>query len=377
MSAVILNIQARNKAIETVCNLSDFTVTEGDTISPESIAANANLHPYCLDDANRRAIFVEVPPSIDLAEVSFYNQTLFEKAQRLIAVDYETFHQMAAAASIRPVSMIIIHTIGRSGSTLFDDIFYQGESAVSLSEPDIFVSGLDFRQKDSSRDLEIVQLMRSSLNLTFKPLAVDGVTTFSFKLRNQGIELIDLLYKAFPEAHHIFLYRSAVGFAASFYRIFRKMGLTQDVSRDEVVKLVYDHIRRESDEVEPYLVDKPYVTQVENIALLWLLFMDRALKFYKQGIPLLGLRYEDLNSKRSETLAALFEYCHLSSDQLPAALKAFEHDAQEGTILARDNPQKGNSTTLTAEQIAQIQAILDKHPIIRTPDYILPGTLQV
>jgi hypothetical protein len=113
------------------------------------------------------------------------------------------------------------------------------------------------------------------------------------------------------------------------------------------------------------------------LTLLWLFVMDRALKSYEEGVPLFSIRYEDLDAKRPETLRALFEYCKLPTDQVPIGLRAFERDAQEGTFLARENPAEGNILTLTPEQLAQVRAVLARHPVINTPDYILPGTLKV
>src|SRR5262245_49978908 len=102
MSATILNIKERKKGIESVCRLSDFTYTEGESISAESILDSPKVFLYCLDDESRRAIFGELPNYIDLSEVAFYHDTVFQNAQHLIAVPFETFHKLAAAAPVRP-----------------------------------------------------------------------------------------------------------------------------------------------------------------------------------------------------------------------------------------------------------------------------------
>lgn len=378
MVANILNIVDRDKSIAEVCRLRDFTFVEGDTISPEIVAINPNISLYCLDDASRCAIFVELPPGVDLTESAFYHQSLFENAKHLVAVSYEVFHQLAADVPVQPENVIIIHTTGRAGSTLLHRVFNQLGSAVSLSEPDAFASVLYFRAADGSRDLELIELLRSSLAMTFRHLTGDTSKTCSFKLRNQAVEVIDLLYKAFPEAQHIFLYRNAIDFTSSFYRLFLEGGFTQDQPLEEVVRQIHDYLGRETDEVASFLdTTRDSVTTVERIALIWLLLMDRALRFYQQDIPILGVRYEDLNTERPKTVRLLFEYCELPPEYVEIGLRAFEHDAQEGTSLARANPQKGNALSLTPEQIAQVHAILARHPVIRTPDYVLPGTLQI
>jgi len=58
------------------------------------------------------------------------------------------------------------------------------------------------------------------------------------------------------------------------------------------------------------------------------------------------------------------------------ALQAFERDSQHDTTLARADAQSGNTIRLPEEVIAQIHAALSYQPIIRQPDFILPGTLM-
>ena len=114
---------------------------------------------------------------------------------------------------------------------------------------------------------------------------------------------------------------------------------------------------------------------VECFALNWLIIMDRALNFLEQNIPILPVRYEDLNSNRFGIVAQLFEYCDLPNTSVTPALKAFERDSQAGTTIARDQANRGNVTTLDESDIAQIVAIVALHPVIKSPDFIIPGTL--
>jgi hypothetical protein len=113
---------------------------------------------------------------------------------------------------------------------------------------------------------------------------------------------------------------------------------------------------------------------VECFALNWLIIMDRALGYCEQNIPILPLRYEDLNSNRLATVSRLFEYCDVPTSSVMQALKAFERDSQEGTVLARDH---GNITTFNDAQKAEIAAIIARHPVIQSPNFIMPGTLML
>jgi hypothetical protein len=75
-------------------------------------------------------------------------------------------------------------------------------------------------------------------------------------------------------------------------------------------------------------------------------------------------------------LSAIFDTCGLPKTGVIQALRAFERDSQENTKLARDSTQSGNRVQLPDELIAQVQAILNQHPVIRQPGFVLPGTLR-
>ena len=61
---------------------------------------------------------------------------------------------------------------------------------------------------------------------------------------------------------------------------------------------------------------------------------------------------------------------------LSHAVGAFASDAQAGTKLARDGA-RGNTIQLPAEMQATVRRLLALQPVIRSGDYVLPGTLPV
>ncbi len=88
---------------------------------------------YCLDDAQRRAIFVELPDGIDLTTAPFVYVTQYEQAQRLIAVPYDRFCELAHQLPLVE-HLILIYISGRSGSTLISHLFNELNTVASLAE---------------------------------------------------------------------------------------------------------------------------------------------------------------------------------------------------------------------------------------------------
>src|SRR5262245_50080443 len=91
---LILEEKVKPHAFGTVSS-SDFRYTEGPSIDPRVVIEQSNISLYCMDHDNERAIFVETPLDDALLQAPFYFVTQYETAQRLIAVPYNTLHQLA------------------------------------------------------------------------------------------------------------------------------------------------------------------------------------------------------------------------------------------------------------------------------------------
>jgi len=205
-----------------LASLKDFEYTDGGQVDPNVVVENPQISLYCFDDTDKRAIFVELPVDIDLTEAPFIYLTQYEHAQRLIAVPYETFNQLATTLPEvrRP---IFIYITGRSGSTLLSHVFNDSKVVVSLSEPDVATQFLHLRyDSDRNREAELRQLAQSTVRFLFKSYHLNGNQAHALKFRSEGLRVMDLFQEVYPQAKNLFLYRDAIGWARSFYRIIKQ-----------------------------------------------------------------------------------------------------------------------------------------------------------
>lgn len=375
MNATVLHIDQRERPrVSQIASLSDFTCMPGEAFDAQQIIDNANISIYCLDHAARQAIFTELPPGIDLAQASFYYQAQFDQAQRLIAIPYDVLYKLTDRISLDTSRLILIHNIGRCGSTLLSTALNEVDSVVSLSEPDTFSNFVALRYED--RD-EVIRLLQCCARMLFRPAVAGQFSRYSIKLRNQCVDIMDLYAAAFPEAKHLFLYRDALGWVASIYRLMSRHDPPPPISRAEAVKWQAAYYNRSIESVDSFF--DPTVDTYSRGMLLgggWLTMMARYLELYAEGFRPLALRYEDLNAQPERILNAVFDFCGLPSSRIAQALTAFERDSQENTKLARDNAQTGNTIRLPDDLAAWIRANLSRHPVINTSDFVLPGTLD-
>jgi hypothetical protein len=360
-----------------LASLADFSVKAGDAVDPAIVRRDPNISLYCLDEASKRAIFVELPADIDLAKAAFVYQTQYEHAVRLIALPYDSFIQVARELPAVD-HLIMIYMTGRCGSTLLSHVLNELDSALSLSEPDVATQFVHLRPAYGGREAELRELLDSVVRVLFKPTARKTPATCALKLRSEGTQALDLFQATFPQANNLFLYRDAVGWVTSFYRIFSRGESPTPIPLDELrwafdVLYAYDPAPLIG-LLEPGATE---VSLVQFLTLWWLATMEWYLAKHTQGYPLLAARYADLNAHREATLGALFDYCGLPTAQVEQTLGAFARDSQAGTFLAREKPDQANSLRLSAAQREEIAQILSRHSIITQPDFIVPGTLEI
>lgn len=382
MSAQILHIRDRNKTSLYVSGPEDFSLSEGEPISPQIVLESPDISLYCLDDANQRALFAELPPGVDLTQAPFYYQAQFERAQQLIAVPYPELHALARVLP-RPKSLILIVNTGRCGSTLLSQALNQVRGVTSYSEPDVYTQLVHLRNADRGRAAELAGLLDSCTRLICRPApgtsgSDPASQTFAIKFRSTSTTIGDLLYQALPQATYLFVYRNAIDWVGSYYAIsVRGSDVTQ--APTEIAQAILKQLFGFSPCLETFYGDNPPPTLrlEEALALCWPAFLERYTDLRRAGVPLAALRYEDLKARPRETLAALFEFCRLPQDQVSNALAAFEQDSQQGSTFARTQADHGNRRPLSAEQIGRVRDLLARHPTFGEPDIVLPGTIQV
>jgi hypothetical protein len=115
----------------------------------------------------------------------------------------------------------------------------------------------------------------------------------------------------------------------------------------------------------------------QQLTLWWLAGLEWYLAQQARGLPVLAVRYADLVARREQVVRSMLEYCGLPTTQMPELLAVFARDAQAGTALARANPHEGNHLRLSAAEVEEMGRILQRHPVVKTFDFVVPGTLRV
>lgn len=369
MNANVLEISARKRQNPVgLADPADFEFIEGAAIDPQIVVTDPLISLYCLDHANRRALFVETQPGVDLTQAPFFYQAQYENTVRLIGVPYETLHQLASHISLASSRLILVYSVGRSGSTLLGAALNAIEGIVSLSEPDVFTQLVALRQLYGVNEAEISKLVQSCTKLLCKATEqTPNPTAWVIKFRSFVIELGDLLYPHFPQAKSIFLYRHAEGYMASSMRAFVGTIDTPEYRTvvqgwlSTLVPSIAKHVREEG----------PLLSSSSLSAWLWIRTIERYIQLKQEGMPGIAIRYEDLKANPQETIQTIMEYTGLSPDNMAAVYQVFEQDSQAGSAISQENMRQ-NKFELTDAHKSDLAQALQAHPFIKSPDFVIP-----
>lgn len=353
-------------------NIKDFTLRHEGDDDPAQLLNRPDLSLYCFNLEQKEAVFVSTPSGTDLEKAPFYYQAQFEHAETVFTVSLDTFLDLSARIS-PPDTLVLIHNIGRCGSTLLSKAFSQLESCISYSEPDCFTQIAFWRSRNDPRDELWKSLLLACMNFTFRDTGSQRPSTAIIKFRSGCLNLLDLFLDGFPNAKHLFLYRDCSSWVASLVGLMERDRPLPDLSREKALNNCRFNNGRALDQSRfPFDQLGENVSVIERLTVSWLVYIELVTKIHPSyASALLPVTYEELTTNGETCLRRIFDHCDLPQDNLSDSLSAFGQDSQAGTIYARVDGNSGNKRQLTKRDRSQMQSVLSLHPFINSGQYII------
>ncbi len=355
----------------------DFELGPGQPVTSRLVVEQPGWSLYTFNRRDGSAWFVDRPPEVDLSQAPFVYAEQKARARRALQVPFDVLEELAEGIT-PPEQVILLFNIGRCGSTLVSRALNAVPSVWSLSEPDIYTrlaSDSIFSTKPAGyTDQEVMRLVRAGTRLLFRPPPGREARVLAVKFRSQASVQAELFHRGMPEASCVFLYREALSWANSFYRMMRKYGVPPVLTGDmrtfcwsvmapgQDPARIKDLIDLEAEEVP----------LEDALAPGWAFNMEDYLRHLRAGVPYLALRYDDLTADPQGSLERLFRHCRLPLEAVGPALAAFEQDSQAGTWNARSVQVE----SLSEAQIAKLAGFLARDPSGLSHDLRLPDVDQ-
>ncbi len=367
-SASLHNILARSKDLPARrAMLKDFELDAATETSADRVVTELGWTLYCLDQATQRAVFVRTPPDADLSATPFLRMAQYDHASQVMLVAWSELDTLAARVPV-PQNLIFVFNIGRSGTTLVSRMLGRVEGVVSLSEPNAQLD-ITMNRAANGRDLTRKLIAACTRLQCRQP---DGKTphTLAFKTYSQSLFNCAEYYEAFPKAKYVFLYRDAVSWANSLYKMARGFGVSEALDRN-TRNFVWS-IASAAHDISVFEKSFPGAAEIfhheEISAVCWDLQLDCYMKNLRSGVPFLALRYNEMNADRENMTRLLLEHCGLPTAAAASAMHGFDQDSQEGSGIGGDNRIKG----FTPENRQRFLATLAQQKKFNMPDEILP-----
>ncbi len=375
MQAAVYGVQGLAEGKSSLAGLDHFDLKQEKTLPADVLLTMPNLSLYSFDDDARCAIFVEISPEIDLTAAPFYYRAQKEYAQRVFTVPYEIFNALAEELP-DPPHLVLLHSVGRCGSTLLCNALGKLSDVVSLSEPDVYTCAVGMRLPDGSRDAELTELLRSAtrfLNL-HTPAASEGV--FLLKFRSWCLEVADLLQQALPDAHALFLGRDLEGWIRSMGRLLKLTDPEREAlyQRQGVKTPMFIYPRNRFISLLRHSLFLPEIW-LEDVTLGWVSLMARYSELYQQGVITHALTYDDLIRHPQQALRAVAAACHIPASDFDAALAVFENDSQAGAHLSGKTLREQKDAELSENDLNRAKAVALRHGLKPDIALHLPGHL--
>jgi hypothetical protein len=360
---LIIDSKVKTNAFDIV-SINDFQTHMGESVDPHLVLEKSNISLYCLDHANQRALFVETASDVDLLQAPFYFIAQYENAQKLIAVPYETLHDLATKSDVDPQRIILFYSTGRCGSTLVSQVMNLNPAIVSFSEPDVYSQLVMMRTAGQSTEAEVASLLYDSTIIMAANAQKQGYKYYAFKFRSYVLSVSDLLYQTIPQAKLLFMYRNALTWAYSFSRAF---GSPDDNMGDRLEKSGFRYMIPSVN--EHLKTHNNSISWVEYVAYMWVSTMQESRRLRQQGVALAAARFEDLKATPQPVIQSLLAHCGLPMPEPEKLADALAKDSQAGTAGAQDRQEFARQ--LTEADLVELERVIRGMDAELSPDTIL------
>ncbi len=367
--ALLFDIVARHRASDFVdrVSLADFSLGPAQDVDAAIVVNDPDWSLYGVDLESDHAIFVRLAPGTDLSKATFVHILQHSAARQVLTVPLDALPELSIALPA-PEKIIFIFSMGRCGTTLASQILARVPGVYSLSEPDPFMTLALAR--DTLPIARQQALLAAITRFSYRPPLGHGFKILALKFQSQVLFQAELFHRAFPQAINIFMYRDADSWSNSMSRFMQMVGepLAMDPKTAAFswkmggAATPWEHLALTTD------IDAKSFAHVQVIAPAWALHIEEYQRLAALGLPIMALRYNELNANRVGSVARLLSHCGLPASTLALAVEAFDYDSQDGTQISRDH----KVSQFTPQDYARLHDILACFPGNLSPDLILP-----
>jgi len=120
-----------------------------------------------------------------------------------------------------------------------------------------------------------------------------------------------------------------------------------------------------------------YKSPLAVTASQWAEGMDYYRKWRESGLPIVGIRFDDIIANPESNMRRILRHCGLPEQSVVNSLRALQVDSQSDTSLSIQELQHIAAPEYTGEVKAEVDAVCQSYglPSFCSGPYIAPGTI--
>ena len=322
-------------------SFTDFVLTHDKFVHPMYL-----LRDECVlyQVTGSHAIFVEVDQGVDIwrgKHGSFLRQAQFQQAKKVITLPLPALERLAESLGPNEAKVIFIQNTARCGSTLLIQMFENTGRCVSFSEPDAMNGICKLAVANKMWDKKTgTRIVRNLARVLCKPVysLKEPPLAYIIKMTAPSMAGAPFLVEAFPEAHHMFMYRDVVkmshslAIAAEVMPTLKLVYLCGTIS-SWCLRFAVSQMGVPNNEFNLKLSSHPYGVGI----VLYGVTARRYMKMLHSGMNIAGVRYEDLIEDADYFMTQVLKFCRLPISLGMEAVKASKKDSQANSPLSMSN----------------------------------------
>jgi hypothetical protein len=251
-----------------------------------------------------------------------------------------------------------------------------------MNSPDVLTS-LAFLEKNNKFEKgEYEQLLPGAIRILCKP--DERARMICVKSRPCCTIQMGDVYRNFPQAYQLFVYRNSLKTVASSLNIFGIDEfdiLSRYILDSEVLSTIFPCFRNmlynkfcSVLDRTPPLVDPKDMTTVSAFTTAWAANIATSLDFVEAGVPLLPMIYEDMMRNPRRTCSVLFDHLEIRQDFVDSALEGFRMDTSKFVTSGQNSILPESRKTIPHDFRVEADAILKKFGLPKLGErYEVPG----
>ena len=381
-SAQVYDVKYRYKldVILGQSSFTDFVLTHDKFVHPMYL-----LRDECVlyQVTGSHAIFVEVDQGVDIwrgKHGSFLRQAQFQQAKKVITLPLPALERLAESLGPNEAKVIFVQNTARCGSTLLVRMFESTGQCVSFCEPDAVNGICKMAISDKKWDEETgIRIVRNLVRVLCKPVKSlkQSPMAYIIKMTAPSMGGAPFVASAFPEAHHMFMYRDVTKMCQSLATSAEvmptvKLVLLLGTISGTGFKFAVAQMGVTNADFNMKLSDHPYGVGI----ILYGVTCSRYLEMRKDGTNIAGIRYEDLAEDPEYFMTQVLKFCNMPTSLTEEALKATAKDAQENSQLSMSNLKTLKKNYKVTPEIAAFRKeYLEAKGLPTEPAPVLSGTI--